>query len=105
MILQAALVLCQGYVPEKFCINQAQNSHLKWCIFLGLGDRQSYSMQCIAVPLVDIQTCTVYMYCICSIYVCVYVYIYIYIYIYICFCTVCVHLCTVYLLIFNSIKI
>ena len=68
MILQAALVLRQGYVPEKFRVNWAQNSHLKWCISLGLGDRQSHPIQRVTVPLVDIETCRVYMYCIYSIY-------------------------------------
>ena len=33
-ILQAGLVLCQGYIPEKL----TQNSHLKQCIAWGLGE-------------------------------------------------------------------
>jgi hypothetical protein len=31
--IQAGFVLCQGYIPEKHCRNQTQNSHLKQCIF------------------------------------------------------------------------
>ena len=31
-ILQAGLVLCQGYVPEKQRTDQTQNSNLKQCI-------------------------------------------------------------------------
>jgi len=102
MILQAALVLCQGYVPKKFCIDQAQNSHLKWCIFLGLGDRQSHAMQCVAVPLVDVQTCTICMYCI---YIYIYTHTHTYIYIYIYIYTVYIHLCSIYIFFFNKKKI
>ena len=37
-VLQAGLILGQGYIPEKRCANQnhtsqTQNSHLKLCIF------------------------------------------------------------------------
>jgi hypothetical protein len=39
-----SLVLCQGYVPEKCHINWTQNSHLKQCIFWGLGDWQPHSI-------------------------------------------------------------
>jgi hypothetical protein len=27
--LQAGRILCQGYIPEKYCANQTQNCHLK----------------------------------------------------------------------------
>ena len=38
--MQAGLVLCQGYFPEKRRANQIQNSHLKLCISWGLGASQ-----------------------------------------------------------------
>lgn len=34
--VQAGLILRQGYIPEKRCANQTQNSHLKQCIPWGL---------------------------------------------------------------------
>jgi hypothetical protein len=37
-LLQAGLFLCQGYVPEKRCSTQTQNSNVKLCISWGLGD-------------------------------------------------------------------
>ena len=40
--VQAGFVLCQGYVPEKHCTNQTQNSHLKQCTFWGSGDWQPH---------------------------------------------------------------
>jgi hypothetical protein len=36
--LQAGLVLCQRYDPEKCCANQTQNFHLKQYISWGLRD-------------------------------------------------------------------
>ena len=36
LIVQAGLVLCQGYAPEKCHTNRTQNSHLKQCISWGL---------------------------------------------------------------------
>ena len=69
LIVQAGLILHQGYIPEKHYANQdhvywTQNSHLKQCISCGLGDGQPHPICCMTVPLVDIQTCQVYMYCV-----------------------------------------
>ena len=36
--IHAGLGLRQGYVPEKWWANETQNSHVKQCIFWGLGD-------------------------------------------------------------------
>jgi len=36
--LQAAVILRQGYIPEKCCANRTQNSHTKQSISWGLGD-------------------------------------------------------------------
>jgi hypothetical protein len=36
--IQVALVLHQGYVPEKHRENRIQNSHLKQCLSWGLGN-------------------------------------------------------------------
>jgi hypothetical protein len=38
MFIQVLFVLRQGYLPEKCGARQTQNSHLKQCIFWGLGD-------------------------------------------------------------------
>jgi len=38
LAIQAGLILCQGYFPEKHYANQTQNFHLKQCISWGLGD-------------------------------------------------------------------
>jgi len=40
LIVQAGLVLCKGYAPEKCHTNRTQNSHLKQCISWGLKDFQ-----------------------------------------------------------------
>jgi len=36
--VQAGLVLCQGYGPEKHRAKQTKNSHLKQCIAYGFGE-------------------------------------------------------------------
>ena len=36
--MQAGLVLCQSYIPEKYHTQQTQSSHSKQCISWGLGD-------------------------------------------------------------------
>jgi len=43
--LQADLVLHQGYISEKHCANQTRSSHLKQCIFCGLGDWKPHPIQ------------------------------------------------------------
>jgi hypothetical protein len=40
--VQAGIVLCQGYTPEKNHANQTQNSHIKQCISWGSEDWQSH---------------------------------------------------------------
>jgi hypothetical protein len=66
--VQAGLLSCQGFIPEKCHTNQTQNSHLKRCISWGLRKWQPHPVWCTTIPLVDIQTCRVYMYFVYSIY-------------------------------------
>lgn len=89
--IQACPIVWQAYVPEKSDTNWTQNFHLK-CIPWGLGDWQPYpySVQCIAIPPVDKQTCRKYK----SI-----VYI-----VYINFCTLYTHFCTIYLFVSNLVN-
>jgi len=56
--IQAGLVICQGYLPEKHHANQTQNSHLKQYISWGLKEWQPR----MTISLVNIQTCRVYIY-------------------------------------------
>jgi hypothetical protein len=64
-LMQAGLVLCQGYIPEKCqtnqnCANQTQNSHRKQCIYCGVRGLTTPSIYCMTTPLLDIRTCRVY---------------------------------------------
>jgi len=71
--VQAVVILCEGYDPEKFhanwnCTNWTYNSHLKHCISWRLGDWSSNPLWYITTPLVDIWTCGyITVYCIYSI--------------------------------------
>jgi hypothetical protein len=79
--IQGGLVLCQSYIPENYHTQQTQNSHLKQCISWGLGD-WPHPIQRLTIPLVNMQTCKVYVLYIQNIYIYIYIYFYIYIYIY-----------------------
>jgi len=63
-LIQAGLILCQEYVPEKCHATRIQISRLRQCFFGGLRDWQSYPVYCMTVPLVDIWTYRLYMCCI-----------------------------------------
>jgi len=62
--IQAGLILCQGYFPDKCSTNKTQNPHLKQCISWGLVDWQPRPIQRMTIPQVDIWTCRAYIYCI-----------------------------------------
>jgi hypothetical protein len=61
--VQAGLILCQGYVPEKRCANWAQNSRLKRCISWGLGQLTASSYKVYDCTTSG-HTCTIHTVCI-----------------------------------------
>ena len=61
-------ILHHGYVPQKYCSNWTQNSHLKQRISLGLGGLTTSPIQCMTIPLLDTWTCGIYMHCVYSTY-------------------------------------
>jgi len=69
-LVWAGLVLCQGYDPDKRRANWTQNSHFKQCISWGVW--QFHPIQCMTIPLVNVQSYRVQVYCICSIYTFIY---------------------------------
>jgi len=72
-IIQAGLVLQQGYIPGEHHTNLTQNSHFKQCILWWLGDLQPHPIYCMTIPLVEMM----YIVCVCvCVRVCnIYVYI------------------------------